>query len=89
MRELRVTVKKIQERCGARLKVGDHFFIRGKGKLELPDNQQMCIYALQSILPFLILRQREPVEGEDDWIPETIEIGCPDPKGVLFEVTDI
>lgn len=86
MRELRIVVKEVRRSCGARLQVGDTFYIRGKGRLELPDGLQMCIYALQSVLPFLILKQREPTPGEDDWIPESAEICCPDPQGVVFEV---
>lgn len=88
MRELRVTVKEVRRHCGARLKVGDTFHIRGKGRLELPDGQQMCIYALSSILPFLILKQRDRGR-EDEWIPESAEICCPDPDGVVFEVREV
>ncbi len=88
MRELEVRVVKVVERCGARLKVGDRFFIRGKGKLELPAGQQMCIYALNSILPFVILKQREPIPGEV-WIPESAEVACPDPCGVIFEIREV
>ena len=89
MRELKVTVSKVKGRCGARLEKGDHFFIRGKGKLELPAGQEMCIYALQSVLPFLILRQRDQSQMEDAWIPETVEVCCPDPLGVVFQITEV
>jgi uncharacterized repeat protein (TIGR04076 family) len=89
MRELVVTVTEIKERCGAKLKRGDAFYIRGKGRLELPPGQQTCIYALQSIMPFLILKQMQPTRNEPTWIPEIVTVCCPDPKGVVFEVKEI
>ncbi len=89
MKELRIEVKQVKGTCGARLKPGDVFYIRGKGRLELPEGYQMCIYALQSVLPFLILKKRETIPGDDDWIPEIVEICCPDPQGVVFEVREI
>lgn len=88
MRELEVRVVRVTSRCGARLKEGDRFYVRGKGRLELPAGQQMCIYALNSILPFVILKQREPSPGEL-WIPESAEVACPDPHGVVFEIREI
>ena len=88
MRELEVTVTEVREHCGARLKVGDRFFIRGKGRLELPPGQHMCIYALSSILPMVILKQRER-SPEDAWIPESALVACPDPKGVVFELREV
>ena len=46
MRELKVEVTEVKERCGAKHKVGDYFFIRGEGTIEIPDGKKVCVYAL-------------------------------------------
>jgi len=89
MKELKVTVKRIKERCGAKLKEGDYFLIKGKGKIAIPEGTEFCIYALQALIPFLMLKQREFIPGEDDWIPEIRELSCPDEKGVVFLIEEI
>lgn len=89
MRELKVQIIEIKERCGARHKVGDTFFIKGEGTLEIPENKRVCIYALNSLFPFLTAKQREDELPDDDWIAETETLLCPDPKGVVFKVTAI
>lgn len=86
MRELKVEVKEIRERCGARHQVGDCFYIRGKGRLEVPAGGSVCLYALSSLMPFLMLKQRDPSPG-DDWVPAMDELACPDEKGVVFRIT--
>ena len=88
MRELKIEVKEIKERCGARHQVGDCFYIRGKGRLEIPQGKTVCIYALSSLMPFLMLKQREPGQ-DDDWVPEIEELTCPDEKGVVFKITPL
>ncbi|MBN2408850.1 MAG: TIGR04076 family protein [Candidatus Aminicenantes bacterium] len=87
MRELKVEVAEVRERCGARHKVGDTFFIRGEGTIEIPDSKRVCIYALNSLFPFLTAKQREEELPDDDWIAETEFLTCPDPKGVIFKIT--
>ena len=89
MRELKITVNRIKERCGARHKVGDNFFIRGLGTIEIPDGNKVCLYALNSLFPFLTAKQREEELPHDDWIAETEFLCCPDPKGVVFKITPI
>ncbi|MEW6455844.1 MAG: TIGR04076 family protein [Acidobacteriota bacterium] len=86
MKDLEVKVKKIMERCGANLKKGDTFWIKGYGKIEIPPGKFTCIYALNALMPFLTAKQREDDLPQDDWIAETKELLCPDPKGVLFEI---
>ena len=88
VKELKVEVKKIKERCGAKLQVGDCFYIRGKGRLEIPQGKTVCIYALASLLPFLMLKQREE-DSQDDWVPTIEELSCPDEKGVVFKISVI
>ncbi len=87
MRELKVEVAEIKERCGAKHKVGDHFYIRGEGTIEIPKGKRVCLFALNSLFPFLTAKQREDELPDDDWIAETEYLTCPDPKGVVFRVT--
>jgi carbon-monoxide dehydrogenase iron sulfur subunit len=87
MRNLKVEVKEIKERCGARHKPGDVFYIMGEGTIEIPKGQRVCIYALNSLFPFLAAKQREEELPDDDWISETELLVCPDPKGVVFQVS--
>lgn len=89
MRELKVEVVGIKERCGANHKIGDTFFIRGEGTIEIPAGKRVCLYALNSLFPFLTAKQREDELPHDDWIGETEILCCPDPKGVIFKVSSI
>lgn len=89
MRELKVEIVDIKERCGAKHKNGDYFFIRGEGTIEIPEGKKVCIYALNSLFPFLTAKQREDELPHDDWISETEILNCPDPKGASFRVTAI
>jgi len=86
MRDLKVEVVEVKERCGARHKVGDTFFIRGEGTIEIPAGKRVCIFALNSLFPFLTTKQREDELPDDDWIAGTDFLTCPDPKGVIFKV---
>ncbi len=87
MRDLKIEVLGVKERCGARHKAGDTFFIRGLGTLEAPAGQKVCLYALNSLIPFLAAKQREDELAKDDWVAETEVLDCPDPKGVSFKIT--
>jgi len=89
MQELKVEVAEIKERCGARHKVGDTFYIRGEGTIEIPNGKKVCLFALNSLFPFLTAKQREPEVPQDDWIAETEVLCCPDPKGVAFRITPL
>ena len=59
MKELVVKVIEVKERCGAKHKKGDVFFIRGGGTIEIHQGKRICLYALNSLLPFLAAKQRE------------------------------
>jgi carbon-monoxide dehydrogenase iron sulfur subunit len=89
MRDLRIEVVRVKERCGARHKPGDTFFIRGEGTIEIPAGKRVCIFALNSLFPFLTTKQREEELPGDDWIAETELLTCPDPKGVVFKITPL
>lgn len=87
MKELKIEVVDIKERCGAKHKVGDVFYIRGEGTIEIPKGKKFCIYAINSMFPFLTAKQHEDDLPHDNWIAETEYLCCPDPKGVLFKIT--
>lgn len=87
MRDLKIEVVAVKERCGAKHKVGDEFFIRGLGMIEIPPGKRVCLFALNSLFPFLTAKQREDELPGDDWISGTDVLVCPDPKGVAFKVT--
>ena len=89
MRDLKIEVIDVRERCGARHKVGDVFYIRGEGTIEIPAGKRVCIFALNSLFPFLTTKQREEELPDDDWIAETDFLTCPDPKGVTFKVVPL
>jgi len=86
MKDLKIEVVEIKERCGAKHKVGDHFFVRGGGTIEIPHGKKVCIYALNSLFPFLTTKQWEDELPKDDWVAETEILSCPDPNGVIFRV---
>ena len=87
MKELKIQVIDVKERCGAKHKAGDTFYIRGEGTIEIPGGKKVCVYALNSLFPFLSLKQREDELSHNDWVSETEILCCPDPKGVVFKVT--
>ena len=87
MKNLEVKVDRIIERCGANLKAGDTFQVIGQGKIIVPQKKGMCMYALQSLIPFLITKQHEDDLPTDDWVKATEYLVCPDPKGVVFKIT--
>jgi len=87
MKDLKVEVIGVKTRCGARHKPGDYFFIRGGGMIEIPAGKRVCLFALNSLFPFLTAKQREDELPADDWIAETEVLVCPDPEGVSFRIT--
>jgi len=87
MKNLLVEVTEVKERCGANLKPGDFFEVVGQGKIIIPSRKGTCMFALQSLIPFLISKQHEDELPDDNWIKETNELCCPDPKGVVFKIS--
>ena len=88
MKQLKIEVVEIKKRCGAGLKMGDHFFVLGKGRIKIPNEKPFCMFALNGLIPFLTARQRA-VEGVDDWVADTDLLECPDTDGVVFRVTEL
>jgi uncharacterized repeat protein (TIGR04076 family) len=88
MYDLRITVESVQGFCDLPMKPGDYFEIRGSA-LVLPQGGHICIWALQSLMPFLPAKQRA-TNDPNDWIPTTSRLVCPDPKGgVVYRVDRI
>ena len=82
MYRLRVIVEEIKGFCDLPMRVGDYFEVDG-GSLLVPPGQRVCIWALQSLIPFLTAKQRNIVD-DNDWVPTTSKISCPDPNGVVI-----
>jgi uncharacterized repeat protein (TIGR04076 family) len=76
--DLRVTVERIEGRSVCGLAVGDSFELTESSRLRIPDGRHFCIFALQSILPFLAAKQRSLAEG--DWLEQDVLFACPDPE---------
>jgi len=75
--DLRVTVERIEGRSVCGLAVGDYFELTESSRLRIPEGRHFCIYALQSVLPFLAAKQREL--AETDWLAVDSHVACPDP----------
>ena len=76
--DLRVTVDRIEGRSVCGLAVGDSFELTESSRLRIPDGHHFCVFALQSILPFLAAKQRSLAEG--DWLEQDVLFACPDPE---------
>jgi len=75
--DLRVTVERIEGRSVCGLEVGDWFELTESSRLRIPEGRHFCVYALQSVLPFLAAKQRELADG--DWLEQDSLFACPDP----------
>ncbi|MFW6389721.1 MAG: TIGR04076 family protein [Halanaerobiales bacterium] len=85
MYDLKVVVEEIKGFCDLPMETGDYFEVKG-GKLMLPEGKHICIWALQSLMSFIPAKQRK-VDEENDWIPHTKRLTCPDPEGrVIFRI---
>ena len=83
MHLLKVTVERIEGYCNQPMLVGDSFLVDG-GKIRIPSQKHICMWALQSMMPIFALLQREAsVKG--DWATKGDQIFvCPDPKGKVY-----
>jgi uncharacterized repeat protein (TIGR04076 family) len=75
--DLRVTVERIEGRSVCGLQVGDYFELTESSRVRIPEGKHFCLYALQSVLPFLAAKQRRLPDG--DWLELDSHIACPDP----------
>ena len=86
--DLRVTVDRIEGRSVCGLAVGDSFELTESSRLRIPDGRHFCVFALQSILPFLAAKQRSLSQG--DWLEQDVLFACPDPdERVIMRVERI
>lgn len=76
--DLRITVDEIRGESVCGLSVGDYFELTESSKLRIPDGQHFCIYAINSVIPFLAAKQREL--SENDWLAKDSHVVCPDPE---------
>jgi len=79
--DLRITVESIEGRSVCDMEVGDYFELSESCKLRIPHGKHFCVYALNSVLPFLAAKQR--VLAENDWLSRDSLIVCPDPEDHL------
>ena len=85
-KDLKVTIINVGT-CN-RSKVGTTFFIRN-GCLEIPPKQNVCIFALGSILPLISAAIIKSEEGKGLLDYECEGFRCPDPLGnVVFKVEE-
>jgi len=75
--DLRVTVERIEGRSVCGLDVGDWFELTESSRLRIPAGRHFCVFALQSLLPFLAAKQRDLAAG--DWLEQDSYVACPDP----------
>lgn len=81
MYRLKIIVERIDGYCNQPRLVGDHFFVDG-GKISIPDGKQVCMWALQSMMPIFPVLQRESgIKGDWTSRAEGQLFVCPDPKG--------
>lgn len=76
--DLRITVVEIQGRSVCGMQVGDYFELTESSKLRIPPGKHFCIYALNSVLPFLAAKQR--ILAANDWLERDSLVVCPDPE---------
>ena len=74
--DLKVVVERIDGNCTCNMNVGDSFYMKG-GKISITDNDDFCLYALQSCIPLLPAKQR--INDPADWIETDSRVICPDP----------
>lgn len=76
--DLRITVVAIEGRSVCGMQVGDYVELTESSKLRIPHDKHFCIYALNSVLPFLAAKQR--ILADNDWLESDSLIVCPDPE---------
>jgi uncharacterized repeat protein (TIGR04076 family) len=83
--DLRITVVAIEGRSVCGLQVGDYIELTESSKLQIPPGKHFCIYALNSLMPFLAAKQRSL--SANDWLESDSLIVCPDPEeGLVMRI---
>jgi len=80
-------VVRVPKQCAAGFEVGDKMVIEDP-KIVLNETSNVCLYALSSLMPYLISLTREL--PKDDRMNQVNELCCSDPHNpVKFKVTRI
>jgi len=69
------------------MKPGNSFIV-SDGDIRIPDGGFICLWALQSLMPLITVKEREISEAPDeDWMWRVHHVQCPDPNGrVIFKI---
>lgn len=82
MATIKVSVERIDGYCNLPMQVGDYFFVEDS-KLTIPEDQHVCIWALQSMMPiFPILTVQDRLD-DGHWVKQVKTFSCPDPQGLV------
>ncbi len=82
--DLEIMVERIDGNCTCNMTVGDAFYLKG-GKISMPNKKDFCLYALQSTMPLLPIKQRQ--NNPADWIETDSHVTCPDPVcGLIMNI---
>jgi uncharacterized repeat protein (TIGR04076 family) len=76
--DLRVTVDRVEGRSVCGLSVGDYFELTESSRVRIPAGKHFCAFALASVIPLLIAKQRRLPRG--DWLEHETFAACPDPE---------
>ncbi|MFW9804184.1 MAG: TIGR04076 family protein [Candidatus Thorarchaeota archaeon] len=86
MSKIKVTVERIDGHCNLPVLVGDHFFVDGS-RLSVPKDSNVCIWALQSMMPVFPIYNVKKNLPDDHWVKSVKHFTCPDPEGrVIFRL---
>lgn len=83
MHELWISVERIEGACSSDrpMGLGTGFLVRN-GRLAFPNGGPICLFALQSILPMIPVKERVLDDAPTaDWMAQVHQVQCPDPKG--------
>jgi len=87
LKNFKITITCVEGPC-SRSKAGTVFYVKN-AKLEIPDGQSVCLFALGSILAPLIAAS-VPTDPENNILEITREFQCPDPMAkVIYHIEDI
>ena len=68
--------------CNYLVVLSYYFDLVESNQFRLPPGKHFCIYALNSLMPFLAAKQRQLEAG--DWLERDSLIACPDPDERLI-----
>ncbi len=89
MPKIKVTVERIDGYCNLPVKVGDYFYVEDS-KLTIPEDQYVCIWALQSMMPIFPIFSEKKDLKEGHWVKDVKNFSCPDPKGLVqYRLEDV